>query len=630
MKKNILGTLAITLTLLLSGNALASETIKTNVAPLFEKKELEAFVDDYFQKRMGELGIPGAAFAFVKDGKIELLKGFGISDTAKKTPVDPSQTVFKVGSVSKLFTTVAVLQLAERGYISLDSDVNKYLSTFKVEDKFDAPVTVWNLLTHTAGFEDKLVGSASKVFDEVPPICKHLAKEMPHRVMPPGKFYSYSNYGMSLAGCVVEQITGKSFAEYADEKVFSPLGMSNSSFAFPQRLQQKLTKGYLKSNGQVEESNFGFFNIYPAGSMISTASDMAKFMLAMLDEKTKISKPETVKLMQTRQFGYAPEFPGSCLGFYEYYRNGVRSLVHGGALPGFESRFFLVPERNIGFFVSVNMSGTEITDKFADSFLDKFFPARPPAPLPAPPDGFDARKYAGVYRFNRFNWTTFEKLLAYNTEVKVAANPDNTLTITFPPTVDTKPENVAYAKDNLFRSVDGQSYFLFGQDERGGIKYLFNNVNSAFRLSPFETSSFNISLLLASLLIFLGVLLAWPLHWLWRKIKKMRTPMTLTEKVAQVMAYMVAFVNMAFIILSALLIAPKTMDFAYGVPSYASFVLTLPVLSAVLTISLPFFAVMAVKDKHWNAAGRVFYCIAAIAALSLVWFYWYWNILTLT
>ncbi len=630
MKKNILGTLAITLTLLLSGNALASETIKTNVAPLFEKKELEAFVDDYFQKRMGELGIPGVAFAFIKDGKVELLKGFGISDTAKKTPVDPSQTVFKVGSVSKLFTTVAVLQLAERGYISLDSDVNKYLSTFKIEDKFDAPVTVWNLLTHTAGFEDKLVGSASKAFDEVPPICKHLAREMPRRVMPPGKFYSYSNYGMSLAGCIVEQVTGKSFAEYVDEKVFSPLGMSNSSFAFPQRLQQKLTKGYLKSNGQVEVSNFGFFNIYPAGSLISTASDMAKFMLAMLDEKTKILKPETVKLMQTRQFGYAPEFPGSCLGFYEYYRSGVRSLVHGGAPPGFESRFFLVPEHNLGFFVSVNMSGTEITDKFADSFLEKFFPAKPPTPLPAPPDGFDARKFAGVYRFNRFNWTTFEKLLAYNTEVKVTANPDNTLTITFPPTVDTKPENVAYAGDNLFRSADGQSYFLFGQDERGNIKYLFNNVNSAFKLSPFETSSFNISLLLASLLILLSVLLAWPLHWLWRKIKKMRTPMTLSEKVAQVMAYMVAFVNLAFIALSALLIVPKTMDFAYGVPSYASFVLTLPVLSVVLTISLPFFAVMAVKDRYWNAAGRVFYCIAAIAALSLVWFYWYWNILTLT
>lgn len=130
-------------------------------------RELEAFLDTFFTEQMKELHIPGAVFILVKDGEIFFAKGYGFANLEKKTPVIPDKTLFRVGSVSKLFTTTAIMQLYEKEMLNLDDDVNKYLRNFQLEDNYPQSVTIANLLTHTGGFDERLTGMAARSPSEV-------------------------------------------------------------------------------------------------------------------------------------------------------------------------------------------------------------------------------------------------------------------------------------------------------------------------------------------------------------------------------------------------------------------------------------------------------------------------------
>ena len=173
----------------------------------------------------------GAVFLLVKDGRVFFARGYGYSDLMKRTAVDPAKTVFRVGSVSKLFTATAVLQLAERGEVDLHTDVNRYLKTFQLEENFPAPVTLANLLTHTGGFDDRAIGIAARNAQDQAPLGEYLARSMPPRVRPPGEMYNYSSHGIALAGYIVETVSGQPFGEYVEKNILEPLEMRQSSFS---------------------------------------------------------------------------------------------------------------------------------------------------------------------------------------------------------------------------------------------------------------------------------------------------------------------------------------------------------------------------------------------------------------
>ncbi|MFN2109726.1 MAG: serine hydrolase domain-containing protein, partial [Anaerolineae bacterium] len=186
--------------------------------------EMEAFLDTFISTQLTEYQIPGAAVAVVVDGGLFFAKGYGVTDTRSQTPVQADRTLFHAGSVTKLFTWTAVMQLVEQGRLDLHADVNTYLSDFQIPATYPEPITLHHLLTHTPGFEDQL----SNLFRFGPndglPLDEYVVRKLPARVYPPGEIIAYSNYGFALLGYIVEQVAGIPFDQYVQEYILTPLG----------------------------------------------------------------------------------------------------------------------------------------------------------------------------------------------------------------------------------------------------------------------------------------------------------------------------------------------------------------------------------------------------------------------
>src|SRR6266496_2464755 len=259
---------------------LTSET--TSGAHELTAPDVAAFLDGILPAQLQREDIAGATIAIVRDGKILFAKGYGYADVEKKRPVSPEETLFRPGSVSKLFTWTAVMQLFEQGRLDLDRDVNDYLD-FKIPEAFGKPITLKNLLTHTPGFEEQIKDLFS--IDSAPPqLGQYLKTHIPRRIFPPGTIPAYSNYGASLAGYIVERVSGRPFNEYINENIFKPLGMTHSTFVqpLPATLAPYMSDGYqIASDGP---KPFEMVVAFPAGSLSSTATDMAQFMMAHLQD----------------------------------------------------------------------------------------------------------------------------------------------------------------------------------------------------------------------------------------------------------------------------------------------------------------------------------------------------------
>jgi CubicO group peptidase (beta-lactamase class C family) len=184
---------------------------------------------------MADHHIPGAVFVMVKDGQVFFTKGYVTANLDKQTPVDLERTIFSVMSVSKLFTATAIMQLVEQGKIRLDADVNTYLKQNQIAPTYPQPITIAELLTHTAGFDDdtEAIGHVVATPDAVVSLHEYLAVHPPVRILPPGDRMLYSNVAYDVLGAVVEDVTGQPFAQYMDAHVLRPLGMTHSSFLPP-------------------------------------------------------------------------------------------------------------------------------------------------------------------------------------------------------------------------------------------------------------------------------------------------------------------------------------------------------------------------------------------------------------
>ena len=204
-----------------------------------ESAAIETFADGFFAAQMARLQVPGAALAIVQGQRVVFSKGYGYADLAAKVPVDPERTLFRVGSVSKLLIATAVMQLYEERRLDLHADINTYLTRFKIRDRYSTPITLAHLLTHTAGFDERVIGMWART-RPAEPLGDHLAARMPPRVRPPGDVISYSNYGMALAAHIVENVAGMSYEHYVQKRILTPLEMYRSTFAYPTTLTARL------------------------------------------------------------------------------------------------------------------------------------------------------------------------------------------------------------------------------------------------------------------------------------------------------------------------------------------------------------------------------------------------------
>jgi CubicO group peptidase (beta-lactamase class C family) len=608
---------------------------KSDVQPggeaLSNAKEVETFFDRFFAREMSRWHIPGAAFVLVKDGKVVFSKGYGYADLKKQTPVVPGQTVFRVGSVSKLFTATAVLQLVESGKLDLNANVNQYLTKFKLQDPYPQPVTLAELLTHSAGLDASVIGIATKSPAQVTPLGEFLARKMPPVIMPPGRIYSYSSFGVALEGYLVQKMSGEPFDDYIHKQILLPLDMRHSSFQLTPQLAAHLATGYEYHRGRYSAQPIDYFNIAPAAGLYSTAADMAHFLIAQLQngqyDGSRILSETSAREMHRTQFTDDPRLAGRTFGFYERFVNGRRTIGHGGNIRGFASLLMLAPKEHVGFFLAFNRDESRFEDSLINSFFDRFYPEinddPPPPPLHLSPA--DLNKLTGSYRSNPYSRVTFEKLITLYWQFRITANPDGSLEFHYPHNFKPSARWMPLAPD-FFRCGDGQGHAVFDFESGGRVVHLFTDRDSFEKLPWYGVVSFQVALVKTLMLILLSGCIWWPLQALLRRLR--RRPHKTEWCWARWCAAALGVLNVVFIVeMLHLLTRMDDWNFVYGVPTAIKALLWIPILTSVLAVVVLYFAVRAWSSQSWPLWDRVHYSVISVASLVFVWFFAYWNLL---
>lgn len=252
----------------------------------WEPRLLEGRIDGLVEAQRQAHHIAGAVVVVVREGRVLVEKCYGYADFGERKPVVPERTLFRIGSNSKLFIWTAVMQLVEEGRLDLRTDINRYLNSFQVPSAFAEPITLGHLMSHTAGFEERAIGTMTRDSSGRRPLAERMQRDLPRRVFPPGKVTAYSNYGAALAGLIVEEVSGMPFERYLEERILKPLGMAHSTLAqpVPPALAGDLSKGYRWRDGRFEERPFEIVSWPPCGAISASAADMARFMIAHLND----------------------------------------------------------------------------------------------------------------------------------------------------------------------------------------------------------------------------------------------------------------------------------------------------------------------------------------------------------
>jgi CubicO group peptidase (beta-lactamase class C family) len=601
--------------------------------------ELTEFIDGTMAIQLDAKPAAGATISVVKDGALLLAKGYGYADVEKRAPVDPEQTLFRPGSTSKLFTWTAVMQLVEQGKLDLDADVNTYLKDFQIPATHPEPVTLRNLLTHTAGFEDGglgyLIGRSEK---ELAPLGDFLELHMPARARPPTKDFasginaSYSNWGTALAGHIVATVSGMEFDEYIERNIYQPLGMTSSSFRepLPPGLRERMSQGYRFKNGEFEANGFEFIhNFGPAGSMSTTAADMAKFMLAHLNDgalgEARILKTETAQLMHARTLSPNAALSGGALGFYETWINGRRAIGHGGDTVFFHTQMLLVPEENLGVFVSFNTdnAGFAAVD-IARAVVKHVVPAE----LPVVKVRVDAKernaRYAGSYRALRQSYTKAEKVFAAFGDFSVAAMPDGTLMLR--DILEAHPTKWVEVGEGVFRQQLDDTFIAFvgGEGDAGGKA---THMVGPFAPIAFARVAWYESPVLHGVLIAIGVALF--ISMLVSAIRRRKADRAGTPQLRWARWALAAagVLLIGFLIGVVISVAGGIEELIFGFPTAFYVALALPLLALLPTVLAIYYAVQLWRNRAWTLGARVHYSVALVSVLLFFLVLNYWNLI---
>jgi CubicO group peptidase (beta-lactamase class C family) len=621
--------------------------------------EMEAFLDKELSREMEKHHIAGATVSVVKDGKLFFAKGYGDADLEKGIPVDPERTNFRIGSIAKLFTCTAVMQLAEQGKLNLDADINTYLD-FRIPDTYPQPITLKDLMTHTAGFEDLYYERLAADPNDLLPPREWLISHMPARVRPPGDIAAYSSYGTALAGYIVARVSGEPYDQYIQGHILNPLGMVHTTArsSMPPDIRAHTSVGYTYEDGAfkvfpdtsdmgqpaLEYSDMGQPALVPAGDMQASATDMARFMIAHLQNgrysdaniaDPRILKETTAQQMHSTLYTPDPRLLGTAYGFFDFSDNGQRTIGHSGGSDPIYSLLLLLPDQNLGVFVVYNSEGgADLINQhlgFQRAFFDHYYPA-PAVERVQPPADFAERagRFEGTYRITGgtpgTSYTTLEKVgvLFGLSTAKISESGDGTLLFSTP----WRDWRFVEVKPLYFRQVDGPFHILFRKDDQGHITRMFTDYTPmlAFeKLRWYETPAFNMSLALGCVLMFVSMIPVVLIRFIRnRRQGSYRKPASRGARVAYWIIVGICVLNLLFVVGTVLWGNPVPF---FGVSMIYKIVLGLGVLSAVLTVGALVYGVLAWKNSYWGIVARVHYTLVTVAALGFVWFLNYWNLL---
>jgi CubicO group peptidase (beta-lactamase class C family) len=462
--------------------------------------DVSSWLDGILPYALQSGDIAGAVVVVVKNGDVLFKRGYGYADVKQKRPVDPDLTLFRPGSVSKLFTWTAVMQLVEQGKLDLDRDVNEYLD-FKIPPAFGKPITLRNCMTHTPGFEEVGRDLFSDDTTGVESNEKWLKAWTPHRVYPPGQVPAYSNYATAMAGYIVQRVSGEPFEQYLERHIFQPLGMEHATFRqpLPPNLRKDMATGYEVASG--EPKPFEMVVGAPAGSLSASGADMARFMIAHLQNgrfhDATILRPETAKMMHTTPLTIIPAVNRMLLGFYETNRNGHRAIAHGGDTFWFHSDLHLFIDDGVGIFISMNSPGKDgaagpVRTAVFEQFADRYFPAPTPEARVAPAIAeAHAKLVAGSYENSRRAFSSFFSISELIGAAKVTVNPDTTISLPFLRALNGEPKHWRETQPFVWYEQDGKNVAA-ARVEKGRVVMISGDEISpfmVFRPSPWWSSA---------------------------------------------------------------------------------------------------------------------------------------------
>ena len=500
-------------------------------APALTREDVSAWLDGFMPYALETGDIAGAVVVVVKDGQVLFQQGYGYSDLEKRTPVDPETTLFRPGSVSKLFTWTAVMQLVEQGKLDLDADVARYID-FQIPARDGKPVTLRQIMTHTAGFEEQIRALIIEDPAKIVPLDQALKHWIPERIHAPGSTPAYSNYATAIAGYIVQRVSGQPFDQYIAQHIFQPLGMQHSSFTQPLQpeLLAKMSKGYEKASAG-EAKPYEFISLAPAGSLASTGADMARFMIAHLQDgafgDARILGADTARKMHSTGQASVGTLNRMMLGFYETSVNGHRAIAHGGDTQWFHSDLELFLDDGVGIFVSMNSSGRDgatryLRGELVRQFADRYFPGTPAkaAGVSAEDAKLHAQQLAGTYESSRRPETTFLSLANLLGGVKAYPNKDGTVSVSMDLSPAGAPRRWREVSPYLWQDVDSTDRMAVDVADGKVTRFAMEPYAPIMvfeRLPWWRSPGLLLPLLGASLFVLLLTVIAWPVSALVRR-----------------------------------------------------------------------------------------------------------------
>lgn len=521
------------------------------------REDVNAWLDGLLPYALAKGDIAGAVVVVVKDGHVLTEKGYGYADVSRRIPVDPQRTLFRPGSISKLFTWTAAMQLVEQRKLDLDADVNSYLD-FKIPPRGGRPITLRDLFTHTPGFEEDYKRLLTDDLRDPPSLEAYLKAWTPRRIFPPGAIPAYSNYGAALAAYIVQRVSGEPFDDYVEGHIFVPLGMNHSTFRepLPARFRDQMSNGYKLGSGP--PWRFEMFAPAAAGGLSATGDDIARFMIAHLQDgrfgDARILGAATARSMHESERKLLPPLNSMVLGFYETDRNGQRIIAHGGDTQVFHSDLELFLDRGVGVFISLNSAGrdhaaADIRTALLDQFADRYFPAPGPVEPTAVTAVRDARVVSGLYESSRRSQTTITSLGNLLSQVHVRHDRAGQLTVETLNGLDGRPKVWREVGPFVWREVSGQER-LAAKVTAGQVQFLGSDGRAPYQVfqpAPWwRSSDWLLPLAAGGLAILAAAAAAWPISAIVRRAHGVSFPLSGSAAAAHRLVRMAAILDLAY------------------------------------------------------------------------------------
>lgn len=611
-----------------------------------------SYLDLQMQNLMKKQELPHAVISVVADGEIIFRKGYGFRDVNNLTGIDPEATLFRTGSVSKIFTWTALLQLYERGLLNLDADINDYLN-FEIPSTIEgpysretpAPINIRHLMTHSAGFEDVIEGLFS--FQPQPPLRDYLIRHMPARIFPPGEVMAYSNYGTALAGYIVERISGLSFEDYVDQNIFNPLGMQKSTFRqpLPPELRPDAVIAYRKIDGEFLPARFEHMPA-PAGGLSTTAGDMALFMFALLHDGSNpfgtLMQTQTLEKMLTIQKTYHPLLGGMTMGFKQFNFKGNEVIFHGGSSSVFDSGLYLLPDENTGIFIAY--SGGDYTGhiRIFQDFLKEFFDDKDyeikDLVLVSPGTAPTLPELHGEYHQSRMNITSENKVLNLLMGVMhVEIYEDGNLLVKHLG----HEHRFRELQPGIYENLEPKPVYPFGPFKYmvatttpdGKLMLASDGPMTYIKMPWFATSSFAAIILVPMVILAIFTLLLFAVRAIFKTLSKKKQKLKGEARLSRVILIAHAVFLVLMVWLLALTGQPHPVhilpEATFGVTSFATKLLNLlPWLITLTTVALLYHAYVQWEKKWWKTGFKIHHTVYSLFAAGLTWLFFYYNMLS--